>query len=84
MVEQALRELVEVVVALAALEQVAEDHRVGDGPASSTPARVEGQHVILDILADLLDVGSARIGRRAASVAAASSSRDPAGPRTGR
>ena len=30
--EQPLRELVEVVVALAALEQVAEDHRVGDRP----------------------------------------------------
>ena len=53
--EQPLGELVEVVVPLAALEQVAEDHRVGDRPGQLDARPGQGQHVVLEVLADLLD-----------------------------
>ncbi len=59
-VDQALGELVEVVVALAAFEQIAQDHRVGEGTGQIDPGAAECKQVILDILADLLD---GRIGQ---------------------
>lgn len=57
MVEEPERELVEAVVALAAFQQVAEDHGVGDRPLDRDPRAAEGQHVVLEVLADLLDLG---------------------------
>ena len=55
--KQPLRKLVEVVVALAAFEQVAEDHRIGDRPLDRHPRAAQGEHVILEVLPDLLDLG---------------------------
>ena len=85
MVEQPLGKLVEVVVALAAFEQVAQDHRVGERTGQLDARAAKRQHVVLDILADLLDgrVGQdrpeGREGRRARRAA-----REPAGPRSGK
>ena len=61
-IEQALRKLIEVVVALAALEQVTQDHRVGDRPIEFDAGALEREHVVLDILADLFDVRVAQYG----------------------
>ena len=60
--EQALRELVEAVVPLARLQEVAQDHRVGDGSGDLDPVFLEDEHVVLEVLADLLGrgVGQAR------------------------
>ena len=52
--EQPLGELVEAVVPLAALEQVTQDHRVGHGTVQLGAGPRQGQHVVLEILADLL------------------------------
>ena len=59
-VEQPLGELIEVVVALAAFEQIAQDHRVGERARRDRRRPAECQQVVLDILADLLD---GRIGQ---------------------
>ena len=54
MVEQAPGQLVEVVVPLAAFEEIAEDHRVRHRPADLEPRAAEDEHVVLEVLADLL------------------------------
>ncbi len=83
-VQEALRELVEAVVPLARLQEVAQDHRVGDRPGDLDPGPLEHQHVVLEVLPDLLGVGSVSDGRRAARVACSSRTVLPIGPRTGR
>ncbi len=84
-VEQALRQLVEVVVALAAFEQVAQNHRIGERAIEIDARALEREDVVLDILADLLDTAN-RPGWAGAPPAslAGSSTLDPAGPRTGK
>ena len=57
MAEQPLGKLVEVVVPLAAFEQVAEDHRIGDRPLDRHSRAAQGEHVVLEVLPDLLDLG---------------------------
>ena len=47
-------------VALAAFEQIAQDHRVGERPGQVDAGPGERQQVVLDVLADLLD---GRIGQ---------------------
>ena len=87
-VEQPLRELVEVVVALAAFEQVAEDHRVGERTGELDAGAAQREHVVLDVLADLLDrgIGQDRAAgpasvARSARARAARPARAPAGNR---
>ena len=84
-VEQPLGQLVEVVVALAAFEQVAQDHRVGDGPARSTPARPSASMSYLMFWPTFSICGVAQ--DRAAAPRGSPPRRaalDPAGPRTGK
>ena len=82
--EQPLGKLVEVVVSLAALQQIGEHHGVGDRPGDFHPGLAQGKHVVLDVLPDLLDRGIGQDRLQPSSTIAGSRTRQWIGPRTGR